>query len=108
LTALGLEVNTYRYFAATILQFLGPEPPDEKLRTAADPRSDKASFEMLARARLLFAQGPVLAWKMISDFRHAHDLEVLAAPDPCWLAVKVDSKAGAQHDQADGAKPQAS
>lgn len=102
LTALGLEVNTYRYFAATILQFLGQEPPDEKLRTAY-PASHKANFEMLARARLLFAHGPALAWKMISDFRDAHGLQVLPSPDPCWLdAIANKAAVASGESMADG------
>src|SRR5262249_3737649 len=87
LSALGLEINAYRYLAATIVQFFGSQPSDSELRAAADPNAQQASFEMLAAARLLFVNGPLLAWSMISDFRTAHNMGALGQPDPCWLGA---------------------
>jgi hypothetical protein len=86
LNSLGLEINAYRYLAATILQFFGSKPSDSELRTAADPTAGEASFERLAEARLLFASGPLLAWSLVSDFRGAHAMPALPLPDPCWLS----------------------
>ena len=91
LNSLGLEINTYRYLAGTILQFFGSQPSDSELRAAAGPRAGDASFEMLAEARLLFARGPLLAWNLISDFRAAHDLQSLDQPNPYWLPAAAAS-----------------
>jgi hypothetical protein len=85
LAAMALEITAYRYLAATIVQFFNPQLSDQMLRAAGAPKAGKASFEMLAEARLLFVNGPLLAWALISDFRQAHGLAVLASPDPCWL-----------------------
>jgi hypothetical protein len=85
--SLGLEINAYRYLAASIVQFFGSQPSNSDLRTAGDPAAGKASFEMLAEARLLFVNSPLLAWGMISDFRHAHKMQFLEQPDPCWFGA---------------------
>jgi hypothetical protein len=89
LSSLGLEINAYRYLAATILQFFSSQPSDSELRMAGESAPSKASFEMLAEARLLFAKSPLLAWKMISDFRDAHAMPTIKQPDPCWLGAHV-------------------
>jgi hypothetical protein len=89
LNSLGLEINAYRYLAATILQFFASQPSDSELRTAADPTAGNASFERLAEARLLFASGPLLAWSLVSDFRGAHAMPALPLPDPCWLSGRA-------------------
>jgi hypothetical protein len=94
LTALGLEINAYRYLAATIVQFFGTKPSDSDLRAGADPKAGNASFEMLAEARLFFVNGPLLAWRMISDFRNAHTMESLDPPDPCWLDAPPEEAPG--------------
>jgi hypothetical protein len=41
-----LEINAYRYLAATIVQFFGSQPTDSDLRAAADP---SAQQEAMAR-----------------------------------------------------------
>lgn len=102
LASLGLEANAYRYFAATLLQFFGSQPSDHDLRTAAAPGTGNASFERLARARLLFGNGPLLAWELISDFRRAHTFDTLDRPDPCWLDVKPRAVASDGAGQAKG------
>ena len=84
LGSLALEINAYRYLAASIVQFFGSQPSDSALREAGDPRAGKASFERLAEARLLFVNSPLLAWTMISDFRGAHSMGGICQPDPCW------------------------
>ena len=87
ISSLGLEINAYRYLAASIVQFFGSQPSDSDLRTASDPTAGKASFEMLAEARLLFVNSPLLAWGLISDFRDAHKMQFLKQPDPCWFGA---------------------
>ena len=62
-----------------------PMRSDHDLCFAAEPGSGNASFELLARSRQLFGQSPLLAWQVISQFRHAHHLTYLEQPDPCWL-----------------------
>ena len=89
--SLGLEINAYHYLAASIVQFFGSQPSDSDLRTASDPMAGKASFEMLAEARLLFVNSPLLAWGMISDFREAHKMEVVKQPDPCWFGATANT-----------------
>jgi hypothetical protein len=84
LNSLGLEVNTYWYFAATILQFFGVDASDSEILKAAKTGGDE-SFDSLAEARLQFVQGPLVAWEIISAFRRAHDLHTLDAPNPSWL-----------------------
>ncbi len=85
LAALGLEATAYHYFAATLLDFFCSYSTDNHLRTAARVNAGPASIENLARARLLFANGPLVAWELISEFRGAHHRDVLETPDPCWL-----------------------
>ena len=89
--SLGLEINAYRYLAASIVQFFGSQPSDSDLRTASKPAAGKASFEMLADARLLFVNSPLLAWGLISDFRDAHNMQFLKQPDPCWFGATANT-----------------
>jgi hypothetical protein len=101
--SLGLEINAYHYLAATIVQFFGSQPSDSDLRTASAPAAGKASFEMLAEARLLFVNSPLLAWGMISDFRDAHKMQFLKQPNPCWFgaAWQHGTDGAASRDYAD-------
>ncbi len=89
LLSIGLELLGYRYFAATILGFFGSQPSDKDLREGAEPPPGQPGFETLASARVLFANGPSLAWRLISEFRIQRHMEALPEPDPQWLDALV-------------------
>ena len=74
------EICSYSYFAVTILQFFERQLTDKELMTAGLTQGD-GSFDSLAEARLQFAQGPVLAWDIVSAFRETHGFPTLMLPE---------------------------
>ena len=76
LSRLRLELSTYYYYCATLMQFFNADLTEKRLR-AAEEATDDTSIDQLARARQAFAISPQVTWSMTSAFRHAYGMDVL-------------------------------
>jgi hypothetical protein len=82
LPALRVETVSYLYFSATVLAYFSSELGSEDL-TRAEVSLGAEGVRRLARARQAFAVSPRSAWRSVSEFRAAWNLEEHPFPD--WL-----------------------
>lgn len=76
LARLRLELATYYYYCATLMQFFNADLTEKRLKAAEDAAGD-TSIDQLARARQAFAISPQVTWSMSSAFRRAYGMDVL-------------------------------
>ncbi len=78
LIRLRLELATYCYYCATLMQFFNTNLTKQRLKAAEEAAGD-ASIGQLAHARQAFAVSPQVTWSMTSAFRRAYDgMDVLS------------------------------
>jgi hypothetical protein len=80
LTSLRLELASYYYYCATLMQFFNTDLTEKRLK-AAEEATDDTGIAQLARARQAFAISPQVTWSMSSAFRHAHGMSTLLLRD---------------------------
>src|SRR5258708_16679925 len=71
------DLATYFYYAATVVEFFGPELGEGELKHA----EQTGALEALARARQLLAVDPRVSLTLIERFRQAHGLGPAQAQD---------------------------
>jgi hypothetical protein len=76
--ALGLEVSGFAYYSATICEFFGASLNEAQLKNSVDRGKAAGGIDQLAYSRQAFAIDWGVAWKAISDFRRAHEMEPLS------------------------------
>ncbi len=82
LARLRLELATYCYYCATLMQFFSADLTEKRLK-AAEEAAGSASIDQLAQARQAFAVSPQMAWSMSSAFRRAYGMKALTLGSKC-------------------------
>jgi hypothetical protein len=77
LIQLRLELATYCYYCATVMQFFNTDLTERRLK-AAEKAASETSITQLAQARQAFAVSPQVTWSMTSAFRCAYSMDVLS------------------------------
>jgi hypothetical protein len=71
LTRLRVELATYYYHCATLMQFFSTDLTAERLKAAEKTKGNK-SIDQLAKARQAFAVSPQVTWSMSKAFGEAY------------------------------------
>jgi hypothetical protein len=77
---MALELATFLYFTATLLEFFRNSLSEGVLKTAIEVSPEPGSIDSLARARQAFTTSPQSVWRRVSAFREAHGQQVLTYP----------------------------
>jgi hypothetical protein len=70
----------YYYYAATLLEFFGVEPDEERIRRALRSQEENGSLQQLALCQQAFSINPRVAWTVLSTFREAWKLRTVEFP----------------------------
>jgi hypothetical protein len=86
LRRLTLELGTYGYFAATVLDFFSDRLTYGDIEAAANGAGTDPTLERLAHARMAFAVSARRAWLGINTFRTLGGLRPASLPVPAMMA----------------------